>query len=191
MPLSTPGRRPFLQFPERVTSRKLQVQYSNHLSRGYINTRNSLSLIKEWLDVCFNSHAECRRRGYQLPARPIYVGDSHPKLCLTSELGVLRPKYAALSYCWGRKKLFKWTSHRLPSFQTETPPGALPRSFENAISTARYLGIDYLWIDSLCIIEDSEEDWSEQSAIMPSIYGNAFFTIAASGAEDDTQGFFF
>lgn len=55
---------------------------------------------------------------------------------------------------------------------------------------AQRLGVRYIWIDSLCIIQDSEEIWLEQSALMGQIYSNSFCNIAAAHASDSRQGCF-
>jgi hypothetical protein len=54
----------------------------------------------------------------------------------------------------------------------------MPRAFQDAIDITRQLGIRYLWIDSLCIIQGFEGDWEEQSSIMGDIYAHSFCTLA-------------
>jgi hypothetical protein len=66
----------------------------------------------------------------------------------------------------------------------------LPRTFVDAIYIARNLDVRYLWIDSLCIIQDSEEDWLDESAKMRYVYSGAEFNIAATGAADSSEGLF-
>ena len=66
----------------------------------------------------------------------------------------------------------------------------LPASFRDAIYITNRLGVEYLWIDSLCIIQDSSEDWAEQSSRMANIYGNSFLTIAASRSPNSHAGIF-
>ena len=66
---------------------------------------------------------------------------------------------------------------------------ALPRNFQDAIIVTRMLNIRYLWIDSLCIIQDSNEDWLKESAEMGEIYKHSFVTIAATNAENSAAGF--
>jgi hypothetical protein len=66
----------------------------------------------------------------------------------------------------------------------------LPATFRDAVQICRLLKVPYLWIDSLCIIQDSDEDWRDQSAKMADIYANAFLTVAASASENATKGFF-
>jgi hypothetical protein len=57
---------------------------------------------------------------------------------------------------------------------------SLPALFQDAVVATRNLGIPYLWIDSICIIQDSKQDWEAESAKMGSVYRNAYVTIAAS-----------
>jgi hypothetical protein len=66
----------------------------------------------------------------------------------------------------------------------------LPLTFRDAIYTSHNLGIKYIWIDSLCIIQDSNDDWAKESAVMGEIYQAATLTIAASSAKDSTEGLF-
>jgi hypothetical protein len=65
---------------------------------------------------------------------------------------------------------------------------SLSKTFQDSVDICRRLGIQYLWIDSLCIIQDSDEDWAEESINMAKIYENAFLTIAATKSKDGTGG---
>jgi Heterokaryon incompatibility protein (HET) len=69
--------------------------------------------------------------------------------------------------------------------------GDLPQTFRDAIEVARRLNIPYIWIDSLCIIQDSIEDWNKEASLMSGVYGHAICNIAATGALDSTKGLFF
>jgi hypothetical protein len=66
----------------------------------------------------------------------------------------------------------------------------LPLTFKDALKILRGLSLDYIWIDSLCIIQDSEEDWQKESSLMSSVYGGSTVTIAASSARNASQGCF-
>ncbi|ORY00898.1 heterokaryon incompatibility [Clohesyomyces aquaticus] len=66
----------------------------------------------------------------------------------------------------------------------------MPKTFQEAVSLTKGLGISYLWIDSLCIIQGSEEDWLHESKHMAAIYRGATLMIAAAGARDATEGLF-
>src|ERR1700712_4809159 len=86
--------------------------------------------------------------------------------------------YACLSHCWGPSDhVTKTTSANLDEYKCAIPEANLTKSFRDAVDICRRLNIDFLWIDSLCIIQDSESDWREQSAQMASIYQNARLTI--------------
>jgi hypothetical protein len=65
----------------------------------------------------------------------------------------------------------------------------LPKTLSDAVAITRSLGIRYLWIDALCILQDSIDDWSKESVKMGSVYGHAYFTIAAASSSDTAMGF--
>ncbi|KAJ4290558.1 hypothetical protein N0V90_010775 [Kalmusia sp. IMI 367209] len=67
---------------------------------------------------------------------------------------------------------------------------ALPRVFSEAIQVCWHLGIRYMWIDSLCIVQDSEEDWAKESNLMGKVYSHAIINIAATGAADSNGKLF-
>lgn len=64
----------------------------------------------------------------------------------------------------------------------------LPKTFQDAIQVCYKLGIQYLWIDSLCIIQDDSGDWQHESAKMAAVYQDAFITLAATGSSSCTKG---
>jgi hypothetical protein len=72
--------------------------------------------------------------------------------------------------------------------QRAIPRQTLATTFQDALIIIRVLGLRYLWIDSLCIFQDSPQDWKEQSSRMPDIYKNAFVTIAAASTKDCLGG---
>jgi hypothetical protein len=150
-----------------------------------------------WADINKSSMTETSKEAYFLPTRLLDVGDSttgqHPRLIIASELCVngseslRKVNYMALSYCWGSPEdsscLLK-TTHptigaRLRSIEIDT----MPQAFRDAITVACALGIQYIWIDSLCIIQDDPLDWQAESSRMAEIFSNAYLTvIAATGA---------
>jgi len=94
----------------------------------------------------------------------------------------------ALSHCWGGPIAMTLTSSNLTEFSTAIPHEQLPRNFQDAIDITRRLGIRYLWIDSLCIVQDSGSDWAQESAKMTAVYENAFVTICALSSPDSAHG---
>jgi hypothetical protein len=68
-------------------------------------------------------------------------------------------------------------------------PQQAPGTFRDAITVVGRLGIQYLWVDSLCIIQGDKTDWELESSRMGTVYCNAYLTIAAANAADDSEGF--
>jgi hypothetical protein len=93
-----------------------------------------------------------------------------------------------LSHCWGLIQITKLTQANLESFLSEIDFNSLTKSFQDAIHITRALDCQYLWIDSLCIIQDSEKDWINESAVMGRIYLHSWCTIAATAAENGRVG---
>jgi hypothetical protein len=99
------------------------------------------------------------------------------------------PFYVCLSHCWGPSDhVTKTTSENLEEYKYAIPEINLTKTFRDAVDICRRLNIDFLWIDSLCIIQNSESDWREQSAQMASIYQNAHLTIAATKSSESAGG---
>ncbi|KAF2420546.1 HET-domain-containing protein, partial [Tothia fuscella] len=99
--------------------------------------------------------------------------------------------YLALSHCWGKAATpTKTTMASLASHRERIPLAALPRTFRDAIDVANALNISYIWIDSLCIVQDDPEDWEREAARMASIYRNSYLTIAAVSAHNSSEGLF-
>jgi hypothetical protein len=101
-----------------------------------------------------------------------------------------RGRYACLSHCWGANPIIKTEHSTLERYKQDIPLHDLPKTFQDAINFLRRMGVDYLWIDSLCIIQDSEDDWAEESAKMAEIYMNGFITIAATRGAVATTGLY-
>ncbi|KAL8828971.1 MAG: hypothetical protein Q9170_006371 [Blastenia crenularia] len=116
------------------------------------------------------------------------------RLCLAAEL----PSdfsYVTLSHCWGPEGLnFKLTRLSEPDFRHQIPWEPLPATFKHAIQFTRRLnaafGIQYLWIDALCIIQDSEKDWFKEASNMADIYRYSFCNLASCIGPDSRFGLF-
>lgn len=151
-------------------------------------------LIREWLHNCDNCH-KCQPQHYgNLPTRLIDVGDrtSQPFVRLECDTRCVNAKYFALSHQWGAAGMepsFKTLSNNLGCFKESIDLYTLPRTFQDAVIVTRELGVRFLWIDSPCIIQDSEEDWVAESAKMGHIFNSAYCTIAASRANSTAEGF--
>ena len=98
--------------------------------------------------------------------------------------------YVALSHSWGSRDLLCLTESTLGDFQAGVFVSSLPPTFRDAVSVVRRLGQRLLWIDSLCIIQDSKEDWRREATQMKDIYANADFVIAAVASWTSSESFF-
>ena len=127
-----------------------------------------------------------------LPRRVLDVGgpDNSVESHLVENSDKAFCQYLTLSHCWGGKVPITTTTETLPSQLQHIPLSSLPRTFKEAVDITKNLGFRYLWIDSLCILQDSKDDWEEQSVLMCDIYSNALLNIAARGAPDATFGCF-
>jgi len=95
-------------------------------------------------------------------------------------------RYAALSYVWGSYPAIKLKIDNVEQLQQPGFLGTLqlPQTITGASELASMLGIDYLWVDALCIIQDDDEDKKYQISKMGSIYNSAFLTIVAASEND-------
>jgi hypothetical protein len=103
-------------------------------------------------------------------------------------------RYATVSYCWGADPdVLKLSDTTIDELRAGMPIHRFPLSLRQAIKTARRLGISYVWIDSVCILQagpGSAEEWQEQAGQMKRVYANAVLNIGASCAKSAKEGFF-
>jgi hypothetical protein len=145
------------------------------------------------LSKCEKTHHKCSRRPTKLPKRVICVGtddDSTQPLRLLETTGEI-DRYITLSHCWGNPaKGYSTTSKNLTQHRNGISWAQLPTTFQDAILLTRKLGVQYLWIDSLCIIQDDKRDWEIESEKMATIYASSYLNIANTYAADSQQGCF-
>lgn len=146
--------------------------------------------LNSWISTCCKVHDVCNRveRHGALPRRLLDL--SGTKSIKLTEKVSSKARFACLSHCWGSTVPLRTTSHNIHKHQRKIKWDMLPRTFQDAVFLSRKLGIQYLWIDSLCIVQDDASDWDQESAKMASIYRNAFITLAASRASHSSEGLF-
>jgi hypothetical protein len=128
-----------------------------------------------------------------LPTRVLDVGEpfQHSGVIKLVESGGFQvDRYIALSHCWGKSHRIKTTKTTLEEHKRGIPLCRLPATFQDAIECARRFGVRWLWIDTLCIIQDDETDWVREAAQMGAIYTNAYLTLSAAASTDDSSGMF-
>jgi hypothetical protein len=96
--------------------------------------------------------------------------------------------YITLSHCWGNIEILKLLTGNYESLRQGIVLNDLPKTFRDALDITRNLGFRFLWIDSLCILQDSAEDWRSQAAVMGEIYRGSVCNIAATAAIDGHGG---
>ena len=150
--------------------------------------------VKSWIDECGHKHRLC----------PLLTGE--PNALPTRVLKITRKqagfevrlyegngkklRYTTLSHCWGKDQPIKTTKANLSDHLREVKWPLLPKTFQDAVIITHGLGIEYLWIDSLCIVQDDMNDWGKESAEMKNVYGYSYLTIAAAAGEDSRHGLF-
>ncbi|KAH8760062.1 heterokaryon incompatibility protein-domain-containing protein, partial [Hyaloscypha sp. PMI_1271] len=128
----------------------------------------------------------------KLPTRVIDIGEDsgEPRLLITSGQ---EARYVAFSYQWGDPLLspppLKTTKEKLKGYLSAIPTADLPRSFIDLIEITRAIGERYIWIDSLCIVQDDEQDWEREALQMGSVFLNAFLTVVAASITSPHQSF--
>lgn len=152
-------------------------------------------LAKRWLDACRETHTSCREADSNVPPTRLIdlQGHDSARVYLKEPCGEA-DEYAALSYCWGADdqdsgpttETSNIVSHRNDGIEIER----LPKTILEAIHATRKLGFRYLWVDRLCIIQDSPGDWAHEAALMCAVYSGATLTLSADGSSSATEGLF-
>lgn len=155
--------------------------------------------IKTWMNRCKEKHSVCAlvdasaiRR---LPKRVLDIGSASEEEVRLVEQGDTRhcegEPYIALSHCWGKTQHITTTRNTLDQRKRGIPMPSMSRTFQDSITIARKLGVRYVWIDSLCIIQGDAKDWETEAAKMASIYNGAYLVVAATAMSDGSGGCLF
>jgi len=156
-------------------------------------SRLAQNLLRKWLGECSCSHQLCNSSeggASAPPARLLSVANGRLHLVDMSEYQH-RPRYLTLSHCWGKIDIITLTQNNKKEFEAAIPHESLCQTFKDAVALTRELGEEYIWIDSLCIIQDDPEDWRREASKMSGVYGGSYLNIAASGACDGSVGLAF
>ncbi|PWY88164.1 hypothetical protein BO70DRAFT_393887 [Aspergillus heteromorphus CBS 117.55] len=145
----------------------------------------SLAWLQKQLHHCLSNHEECKKG---------IAGEDCDVIHLV-ESGGPQAVYNALSYCWGPpdQRLLRTTDNNLQQHKEEIAMESLAKTYRHAIEVTRRLGIRYMWIDALCIIQGNGSDWEHECELMGQYYQyseRAHPVIAASGADSPAKGCF-
>lgn len=156
-----------------------------------VGSPRALALARERVDDCVHRHESCAAISViadpLLPTRLIDCADpTHPRLVSTHRQ---RGKYLTLSYVWGGDQVHKTTTSNISVYESGINLALLPATIRDAINVTHALGYRFLWVDSLCIVQDSEEDKRREIGRMHHIYRYAHLTIIAASAQKVDEGF--
>ena len=150
----------------------------------------SLAFVKNWIKSCRDDHPQCRTNAdFNLPTRLIKIHEEGIRLWTPGDT-TEKHDYATLSHCWGALETLKVMKSNVEALSSNILLASLCKTFQDAVLVTRSLGYRFLWIDSLCIVQDDEDDWRRESALMSEVYGNAVVNLAATDAEDGSGGLF-
>lgn len=155
-------------------------------SYPYVISSLTFEIIRSWLQEC-ESHVDCIEAirtidddGVMIkgPSRLLYL-DPSPTAALKVKIIETNGTeiYAALSYCWGKDSSMQLLRSTIDAWKEELPFDQLPQTIRDAIVTTKRLGLEYLWVDRICIIQDDREDTKKELSAMAKIYQRSFLTM--------------
>jgi hypothetical protein len=164
-------------------------QYEPRSFPGFDNT-HFRKLAMKWLKNCRENHQNCRTTNNAfLPTRLIRIADVENARLISSAKIDGMVDYATLSYCWGGLQTLKLSVNNYNQLSTYIRVGDLSQTIQEAIPACIGLGIQYIWIDCLCIVQDSylDEDWKKEAATMGWIYENAALNLCMAGSARSSE----
>lgn len=150
---------------------------------------------RTWLHQCLESHSKCRRTlktDRANPTRLLKIAqDGSNTIHLILDTSENSPcQYATVSHCWGASQVWRLTSDTRRVLTDGLSITELGQTFQDVIRVAKSFDLQYIWIDALCIFQDSKIDWEYEAPRMVDVYKNAIVNIAASVAADNQAGCF-
>ncbi|KAK4233304.1 heterokaryon incompatibility protein-domain-containing protein [Achaetomium macrosporum] len=165
------------------------------------SSEQSMQWAKEMLENCEAHHEKCKvapkMTAPWLPTRLIFLGKPGHMPRLIETPGMLLepcsapPRYTTLSHCWGEAHPLKLTTQNRLQLSDGIPGHDIPKTFADAMEITRSLGLEYIWIDSLCIIQDDKRDWEYECTQMADVYRHGYCNIATLEAADSRAGCFY
>ena len=157
----------------------------------YVGSEGCISFMKNCVQQCFSEHRACAAQATNfVPTRLIYLGTSNEEVRICEYFpGNSSVLWVALSHCWGGGQPFKLQKGNIDALKQHLSFSDLPATFQNGIQVTRELGLHYIWIDSLCIIQDDKADWDREAALMGMVYSQAFVVVSAASSQNPETPF--
>ncbi|TVY23381.1 hypothetical protein LHYA1_G007618 [Lachnellula hyalina] len=165
---------------------------SGRIAQPSANSQACFDLSEKWVNSCLSTHnSSCPHDATaSLPTRVLDVGtNGSSKQVRLLETKGLEGVWVALSHCWGRTARYVTETKTLQQRIEAIALSELPKTFLDAVIITQRLGYQYLWIDSLCILQDSNQDWLVESRQMQNYYSKSVLTIASDLASGDHESF--
>lgn len=164
--------------------------FQRHWGRISADCDDWVLVAQNWLSDCAG-HQQCRRVGSFMPSRVLDVTTpSLPKLVSRDSIPSSKDRtYSTLSYVWGTAQPYVLTSHSEGALRQGIDCALLPQTVQDAIHVVSRLNIRYLWVDALCIMQDSLDDKAKELPQMANIYRCSALTISAASANSSSEGF--
>lgn len=153
------------------------------------------SFLRKCLQTCMERHEECsaRQKASWYPKRLLRLTRNEHKTdnlkLVQMENQSAKTPYIALSHCWGKGSPLCTTTKNLSRHLQDIALSDLPRTFQDCLTVAKEMDVSYIWIDSLCIIQDDRTDWAVHAQDMDLVFENALFTVAAVSSIDGSVPF--
>lgn len=148
-----------------------------------------MACARDWLKTCLQDHTTCRSlttslKRARLPTRLIQLGQPSSDKVRLYVPGIADADsglpYVTLSHCWGTANFLTLSADTIEKITQGVSIAVLPQTFQDAITVAEALQVSFIWIDSLCIFQDSVKDWQHEAPLMADVYRGAQCNIAAN-----------
>jgi Heterokaryon incompatibility protein (HET) len=166
-------------------------------ARPVTGSQVDLSIVQSWLDQCREHHQQGsalqqmlgEQSALELPARVI---DTSKACVVSSAESDPNMRYVTLSYVWGQATQYMLRTSNKTELMSDgfftSIRDQLPRTIRDAMDVVNRLGVRYLWVDALCIVQDDETDRTKEIYRMDSIYEGSTFTLVAASGTDANSG---
>jgi len=179
-----------------MLSIELQEPNSNHIQIGFpklpgVASETHFEILRQWLAYCVDNHPKCQpSTTAPLPTRLLDLGaKASATIRLYETQATDSLKYVALSHPWGNGVHFCTFRSNIDEHKNGITFDHLPATFQHAVTATWELGLRYLWIDSICIIQGKDGDFNQEAKRMENVFSSAYCVLAASSAKGQDDGF--
>ncbi|KAF2866400.1 heterokaryon incompatibility protein-domain-containing protein, partial [Massariosphaeria phaeospora] len=173
----------------------LNVPSINQVSKFTDPALSGGSQIKAWIESCNNDHSGCSKTSSStwVPTRLLDLesGDPNKVRLVDTRVSRIKGPYCTLSHAWGKITITITTVWNMAQFLLDgIPLSDLSNTFRQAIEVARFLKIRYIWIDSLCIVQQPYGDFAKEGDLMHKVYRYSYCNLVATDSINGQGGLF-